>query len=730
MSDSLRRWLVAGFVFCLIAVPGGPAAGVDIFVAPGGNDARRGTRRRPFATLQRARDAARSVPRTEPVNIWIRGGTYYLDKPLVIGMRDSGTKRAPISYRAFPGERPTISGGVRLQLVWRPETEGVMAAHVPRTAGGGPAIDQLFVDGVPQRMARFPNFAPKARFFGGTSPEAVAPERVKKWSRPDGGFLHALHKEKWGSKHYRITGVDHNGKLTLTGGWQENRAGGWDEVFRGGYHPELLFVENIYEELDAPGEWFFDRQDSILYLKPAAGVDLAKAEVIAAGLKQLIVFKGRIDAPIRYVHFRGLSLRHTARVFMEPYERLLRGDWSIARLAAVYIEGAEDCSVADCNFEDLGGNGVLISRYNRRVTVEGCRFVRLGESAVCLVGSRDAVRTPAISYEKTLPRDEIDLTPGPKSSHYPANCKIHNNLMHTLGQVGKQTAGVLISMSQEITVSHNTIYNVPRAAICINDGCWGGHVIEHNDAFNTVIETGDHGPFNSWGRDRYWRTEHNPRAFLDKSLETKRRALLDAWKTTHIRGNRFSHPGGNSWGIDLDDGSTNYRVYNNLCLGMGVKLREGFDRRVENNIIFQGFGGFHIWFPGCDDVITRNIIVHRKPYQFIRANPHNARQFDHNLLFNRDGMPRITGFGEEMTFTEWQDKGFDTHSLAVDPLFVDPEKGDWRVKPESAALTVGFKNFPMDRFGVLKPRFQAEVRKVPRKYRPFPTIAVPPPKRR
>ena len=59
-------------------------------------------------------------------------------------------------------------------------------------------------------------------------------------------------------------------------------------------------------------------------------------------------------------------------------------------------------------------------------------------------------------------------------------------------------------MAMNITVSHCSIYDMPRAGINIGDGCWGGHVIEFCDVFDTVLETGDHGSFNSWGRDRFW----------------------------------------------------------------------------------------------------------------------------------------------------------------------------------------------------------------------------------
>ena len=78
-------------------------------------------------------------------------------------------------------------------------------------------------------------------------------------------------------------------------------------------------------------------------------------------------------------------------------------------------------------------------------------------------------------------------------------------LIHLTGRVEKQTAGVEIDLAQGITVRHCSIYDMPRAGINIGDGCWGGHVIEFCDIFDTVKETGDHGSFNSWGRDRYWR---------------------------------------------------------------------------------------------------------------------------------------------------------------------------------------------------------------------------------
>ena len=647
------------------------------------------------------------------VEIVLKDGVYYLEKELQ--MNPDQLNNRQVIIRAENEGKAILSGAVKLDLLWEKSANGVFVATIHNSKNLD--IDELYVNGKYYRMARFPNYNPEAKFFGGTSGEAINPEKVAGWSNPVGGYMHALHRGLWGSKHYQITSVSETNELEFRGGWQENRAGGWDENYRGGFHKDYLFVENIAEELNQPGEWFLNKETGELFVIPLQGDDLQNATVEGAKLVQLISFIGNENNPVANVTFQGITFQHTKRIFMEPYERLLRGDWSISRTAALFIQGAENVTIKDCFFENLGGNAVFVNNYNNNIQITDNYFSDLGESAICFVGDVNAVRSAAISYENTLPQNEIDLTTGPKTNNYPRNCLATGNLITKIGRVGKQVAGVFISQAEEITASNNSIYNVPRAAICINDGCWGGHIIEFNDAFNTVRESGDHGPFNSWGRDRFWQTKHNGAASEETSEQTKKRALLDCYKTVHIRNNRFSHSvDGHSWGIDLDDGTSNYHVYNNLCLGMGIKFREGFFRRAENNIIVNGFGGFHVWFPGSDDVIKNNIWVSDQPYQFIRANPKFAKEIDYNLFYNPHGGLLFTGVGDEMSFEEWQNFGLDQHSISANPLFVDPENGVFTVKPESPALKLGFKNFEMGNWGVTKPAFKEIVKSVERDY--------------
>ena len=184
-----------------------------------------------------------------------------------------------------------------------------------------------------------------------------------------------------------------------------------------------------------------------------------------------------------------------------------------------------------------------------------------------------------------------------------------DTLILTAEDSGTPTAPVVYQAyrNEQMVISGGVrLKGLKWAGINIGDGCWGGHVIEFCDIFDTVKETGDHGSFNSWGRDRFWGLD-GLNLNDDKVWEAEKDVpLLDAVKTVMIRNNRWRCDHG--WDIDLDDGSTNYHIYNNLCLHGGLKNREGFHRMVENNIIVNNGFHPHVWYKHSQDVFRRNII--------------------------------------------------------------------------------------------------------------------------
>lgn len=643
--------------------------GTLLFLAVNGQvDAAVGPAATPSETRQRLQEAIDAASRNGEVVL--SGGVYEIDGPL----RLSGA----VTLRAADGAKVTISGGRRLSLEWQSSKGNALQAKLPADLDLDlHACDQLYLNRKLLHPARFPNYDRSQRFFGGTSAEALSKHRIRSWGNPAGGFVHSLHRSEWGGNHWRIKGKRADGTLDLEGGWMNNRPSG--------INPTHRFVENIYEELDAPGEWFLDRESRTIYLIPPAEVDLAKATLFVSGIERLIEITGVSPAiPSERVCIRDIQFVGTSRTFMKSNEPLLRSDWMIHRGGAVFIENARDVSIEDCNFHNLGGNGIFVSGYAENVVVRGCHLSDLGASGVCFVGKPEAVRSPSFNYHQAVPLAELDWEPGPKTEDYPRDCAVEDCLIHSIGTIEKQTAGIQISMASRITVRHVSVYDTPRAGINISEGTWGGHLIEWCDVFDTVLMTGDHGAFNSWGRDRFW---HPNRSTLDQlTSQHPELVLLDAVEATVIRNSRWRCDHG--WDIDLDDGSSNYHVYKNLCLNGGIKLREGFHRHVYNNVIINNSIHPHVWFNDSHDKLERNIMM--TWYRPIRV-PSWGDEVDHNLLPDLAALDRS------------HQLGLDRNSITGDPGFLDPGAGDFRVSDGSPALTIGFKNFRMDQFGVLKP---------------------------
>ncbi|MEM9141832.1 MAG: PDZ domain-containing protein [Bacteroidota bacterium] len=674
--------------------------GKDIHVAPTGSQTGEGTRVNPFGTIKQAQLYARSFVGKEPVTIYLSDGIYYLGETLEFTPKDSGNKEFPVYYKALNQGKAILSGGQKLTLKWKTYKNGIWVAKVK----GDLDIDQLFVNGIRRDMARYPNSVAGKNVFNkwdlrhswkdqekGNKAEkgsdALSPERIAPWKNPEGAYVHAMHAYLWGDMHWLVKGKDANGELILEGGWQNNRPSPMHKKYR--------FVENVFEELDAPGEWFFDKRSGKLYYYPLSGTDLEKATVEVVSLRHLIEFNGSREQSVHHVNLAGLTFKHAARVFMDNKEQLLRSDWTVYRGGAVLFNGAEYCTVSRCEFDQVGGNGIFVNNYNRFIDISSCYIHHSGANGVAFVGDPDMVRSPVFRYG---PQDyeNLDLTPGPKGDNYPANCRVYDCIITKTGRDEKQTAPVQISMSFGINVSHCSIYDVPRAGINVSEGTFGGHVIENCDVFNTVLETGDHGSFNSWGRDRFWDPSN---ANVDREVaKNPRLPFLDMIEPNILRHNRWRCDHG--WDVDLDDGSSYYRIYNNVLLNGGLKLREGFNRLVTNNVIVNNSFHPHVWYKESGDIFKNNIVfTHYMPAAMTRNMTIDEKwgeTLDHNL-FTSNNIDRL----------KFAINGADTNSIVADPLFLDPEQGDFRVEFTSAALGLGFENFTMDNVGVVSPYLRA-----------------------
>ena len=662
------------FLLCIFTI-------LNLYVSPQGHDDNDGSQANPVKSFQRAQTLARAAKCH--VNVWFAPGIYYLPATVVLTDADSH-----VSFHSQEPQGAVLSGGERLSLKWKRGKDGVYWARLEGYEG----IDQLFVNGVRRRMARYPNPSgiQDANIFDcwklgaqNDSPQedALSPERIARWKDPRGGYVHAMHNLLWGDMHWRITGRDSTG-LLMEGGWQNNRPSKMHDTYR--------FVENIREELDEPGEWYYDAKQSKLYYMPGHE-DLINAVIEAVRLDCLVAFRGTQEVAVRGITLDGFVFRHVGRTFMENREPLLRSDWTVCRKGAVTFENAEDCRIENCDFDQVGGNAVVVSRYNKDITVRSCLIEEAGSSGVVFVGDPGSVRNPLFDYSQRG-SEATDLEQGPRTRNYPSRCLVEDCLIMRTGRTEKQTAGVQISMSQGIRVNHCTVCNVPRAGINISEGTFGGHVIENCDVFNTVLETGDHGSFNSWGRDRYWNPSVQETA--KNVADHPGREMLDMMAPNTLCHNRWRCDHG--WDVDLDDGSSNYLICHNLLLNGGLKLREGYHRRVINNIIVGNSMHMHVWYPNSDDVITRNIFDGEYAPIGMPEDSRWGACIDHNLFASPNTVP-----------AKHLASGCDSCSVFANPLFIDSAHGDYRVQDDSPALALGFENFSMDDFGVVSARLKA-----------------------
>ena len=665
----------------------------NIYVSPNGNDNHLGTKQKPVATFAKAQSLARKIPANKSVEVTFADGIYYLPETIKFSSVDSKIGKATINYKAEHESKAIISGGSLLKLDWQFWQKGIYKAQVSENI----EIDQLYINGIRQRMARFPNaiagknvfdtweLSHNAKKDSTTNPLTIS--RIAAWKNPEGGYIHAMHNYLWGDMHWIIQGKNPNGTLKYEGGWQNNRP---SEM-----HPLYRMVENIFEELDTEGEWFYNPTKHSLYYMPDVKTDLKNAKVEIVRLKQLIEFNGTKQNPVRSINLDGFVFRHTARTFMDNKEPLLRSDWTVYRGGAIVYNGAENCKTSNCEFDQVGGNTIFVNNYNRRITIRGCYIHHSGANGIAFVGDPSSVRNPLFRYGN---QDfaHLDKTKGPIGGNFPEDCLVEDCLITMTGRDEKQTAPIHISISHKIRVNHCSIYDVPRAGININEGTFGGHVIENCDIFNTVLETGDHGSFNSWGRDRFWTPEIN-----ETCVEVAKDSTLPFWDILEpniLRNSRWRCDHG--WDIDLDDGSTRYRIYNNLLLKGGLKMREGYDRIATNNIVINNTLHPHVWYEKSGDIFKNNIIfMAYRPAVMDKVIPKNGKwgnQLDYNFFVSNSENKNRFSIND-----------CDKNSTNGDPLFIDTEQGDFRVKNSSTALKLGFKNFDLTHFGVTKPTLKA-----------------------
>lgn len=687
------------------AAPPAQAPAADFFVARNGRDSWSGRLRAPnrsrtdgpFATIGAAqeavrrarRDQATGVPRT--IVVFVRKGTYELPGPITITPEESGTPTGPTIYAAHPGEKPVLSGGTRL-TGWQ-ITGGRWRLELPAVKAGAWRFEQLFVNGARRYRPRLP----KAGYYHIESEAEPSPQAAGKgydrfvyrdgdirsdWAHRDDVDL--LCFQSWTMARMRIAEVDAASRTVRTAA--PTVAAVWFFSLAQGAR---YIVENVREALTEPGEWYLDRASGILEYIPLRGERPERAEVWAPRLETLVQFQGDPSARrwVQHVELRGLTLAHSNWVCPPTGHQAPQAEVNLP--GAVRAVGTRHCKLDGCNLRHLGAYAVEFGAACQHDTIENCTITDMGAGGVKLGEMAGAVDPELLSGWHTV-----------------RNCLIaHGGRVHPAG------IGVWIGASPHNTVAHNEICDLYYSAVSVG-WSWGyaptaGHhnTLEYNYAHHigqgVLSDMGATYTLGS-GRGSVQRFNH----FHD--IES------------------FGYGG---WGIYFDEGTTGMLAENNLvyrCKSAGFHQHYGRENVVRNNIfalnresqIMRTRAEEHLSF-----TFERNVVYWDTGVLLASNWGGDKYRLDSNLYWRKSGKPfDFAGKGLD----EWRASGQDRTSIVADPLFVAPDRRDFRLKPGSPAAQIGFVPFdigPAGRIGIGSRKPEPVV--LPRAF-PGPPAPVPP----
>lgn len=729
-----RLWGIASLLAAVMtACPGVRvlAEPTILYVSTEGNDAWTGRGAEikapdgPFATLARAQQEVRRLKAAgqlgDGITVSVGPGSYYLDETLTFGAEDSGTEAGPIVWRGTGDEKPILSGGREL-TGFRPYQGKVVWADLKAIGLAGARFSGLIFGGKQQVLARYPNLDPadphggqwahvasvdggenKRDFHYGEDEEHV-------WEHPEDGRVHIHPGYDWGWNIVPLAGYGAQTRLISLG----------QPVSYAIRVGDRYFIEGLMEELDAPGEWYLDPRTEALYFWPPG--DIQSASVVATALKSVVTMQ---DA--EWITMQGFTIEASDGT-------------------AVSLSNCRRCLVAGSAIRNCGGWGISISG-GERTGAQGNDVYECGHGGISVSGGDRKTLQPGgnfadNNYIHHCARIWRTYRPGVAVNG--VGNTVSHNLVHDMPH-----AGLLLGGNENVAeynvIRHCNLESADTGGIyfCSRDWTQRNNVIRHN----VFHHCGGFGKASSWqplsdGKVKFEYPHFTWGIYLD-----------DPTTGTLVYGNIVHHVpicglhnhGGrdNTWenNIVVDapafqagmlapnwsewpaiyerlheyrdtPGSPYPERYPELADYADTEPEAMTGLRVVRNIFYytkegtawlrgqkgSGWGG-----EGCQLLYSMRM----RPEHF------EKNEWDANCLYLEQGLePRISlGFYPDpsklLTWEQWRALGADEASIMQDPGFVDPENGDFRLKPDSPALKLGFKPIPVDEIGPYQDELRA-----------------------
>ncbi|WP_231514217.1 ricin-type beta-trefoil lectin domain protein, partial [Microbispora rosea] len=468
------------------------AATTTLYVSPSGTGSTCSSAQP--CSLSGAQTAVRSQNSSMSGDIVVQlaDGVYRLSAPLRLTAADSGTNGYRVVWQAAPSAHPVISGA-RAVTGWTlaNQSKNIWQANV----GAGIDTRQLYVNGVLATRAR--TQVNRSDFTANGSGLRFGNSALSYLNNLAG--QNRVEMESVGSftdRYVRVQSISGNFITMQQPSWNNNIFG--YDTFTTPHRAGPLYIENAYEFLDSPGEWYINPSTGVLSYIPLSGQNMSSTSVELPVLQSLVGVGGTYDAPAHHITFSGITFTGTS--WLGPSSNQGFAD----QQTGSYITGNSNwpgdlpssCQEGCQQFESTRPNwaqmpaAVQVSAADH-ITFTDSQFVNLGQTAIG-IGNDANAHASGVGLgagDITVTRSEIArnsaggiVVGGVRAdAHHPSdqrmvnrNITITDNRIHDLGLDYRGVVSVLTTYVATTDVSHNEVYNMPYTGMSIGYG-WGAN---------------------------------------------------------------------------------------------------------------------------------------------------------------------------------------------------------------------------------------------------------------
>jgi len=649
MGFSFRPPRAAAAILLTIMTTAEVFSAKQLYVSPGGNDGAAGTEGAPLKTLHKARDKVREInDGSDDIIVYLRGNTgggyHFLDSTLSLDRRDGGKNGHSVTWTAYSGESPVISGGMRIDG-WTLHDQGlnIWKASAPVDK----KIRTMTVDYFPAIRALGKKFKQGPLWgesgLGGTEGFYVG-NIAGRWGSSEDPYEINLHNpadaelykwdswlaQQWCVEEQLSTGA--NAKLKMQQPmWRiaEHKGGGPGEG------AELVF-ENDLSFLDFKNEFYYDRLSKTLYYIPRRGVNMESAVAMVPNVERLVTVQGASPSErVSNISFQGIAFHDDSYQLPEvagshgyvgvqshtAFARPVQGknpDWKdgpeeywmghLQIQSAVEVMFAEDIDFRGCRFEYLGGGGLNYINDVHNSTVDGCIFRWTASHAVSV--GHDEHCDPGSVYPQ-------ELYPFPQDPQYLVTCSnitVSNNVVRNASWRFTHVPSIMVYFAKDFSLLHNDLGPCGFNTVSIGWG-WGNcdDTKEYGGMYaaNNVLHTGckhhgDCGTFYTLGDQHGFVVEENffPGQWEQTDLTAERRDMVFRQESNPDSYIWFESTSGTYKGFYPDASTSNITYRDNVYEGNSHVVETWF--QTPATVVVDG-GWYSDNGKGCRNATANNV---------------------------------------------------------------------------------------------------------------------------